>query len=94
MERVSCTLTVRDDLPLAMPRAKTDAGWLTMGFHEDLEEAMWMALDDMIDWMSSLYRISRTEAYAYASLTVDLRITQIVNSVKGVHALLPYNALR
>ncbi|WCF08927.1 acetamidase/formamidase family protein [Paenibacillus thiaminolyticus] len=94
MERVSCTFTVRDDLPLAMPRAKTATGWLTMGFHEDLEEAMWMALQGMLDWMSSLYGLSRTEAYAYASLAVDLRITQIVNSVKGVHALLPYDALR
>jgi acetamidase/formamidase len=30
---------------------------------------------------------------ALASLAVHLRITQIVNSVSGVHALLPHDAL-
>lgn len=94
MERVNLTFTVRDDLKINMPRAKTNTGWLTMGFHEDLEEAMWLALREMIDLLSSLYDISRTEAYAYATMVVDLRITQIVNCVKGVHAFLPFHALR
>lgn len=74
--------------------AKTNNGWITMAFHENLEEAMWMALDDMLQLMSYVYNISRTEAYAYASLVVDLRITQIVNTAKGVHAFLPFGALR
>lgn len=34
---------------------------------------------------------SRTAALA--NLTVDLRITQLVNGVRGVHALLPHGAL-
>ncbi|ARU61186.1 acetamidase [Tumebacillus avium] len=94
MERVDLTLTVRDDLRLTMPRAKTPTGWLTMGLHEDLDEAMWQALEGMLDLIGSLYGISRTEAYALASLTVDLRITQIVNGVKGVHAFLPHGAIK
>ncbi|KKO54872.1 acetamidase/formamidase family protein [Paenibacillus sp. DMB20] len=94
MDKVSLTFHVRDDMPLTMPRAKTKNGWLTMGFHEDLEEAMWIALNGMLDLMMTTYNISRVEAYAYASLTVDLRITQIVNFSKGVHAFLPFQALR
>ncbi|ACX66013.1 Acetamidase/Formamidase [Paenibacillus sp. Y412MC10] len=94
MEKVSLTFHVRDDMPIKMPRAKTSIGWLTMGFHEDLDEAMWMALSGMLDLMTELYSISRTEAYAYATLTVDLRVTQIVNILKGVHAFLPFGALR
>lgn len=94
MDKVSLTFHVRDDMPLTMPRAKTTNGWLTMGFHEDLEEAMWIALNGMLDLMMTTYNISRVEAYAYASLTVDLRITQIVNFSKGVHAFLPFQALR
>lgn len=94
MERVSLHVHGKGRPAAGDAEAKTATGWLTMGFHEDLEEAMWMALQGMLDWMSSLYGLSRTEAYAYASLAVDLRITQIVNSVKGVHALLPYDALR
>ncbi|WP_456274626.1 hypothetical protein [Bacillus sp. AK031] len=64
-----------------------------MGIHEDMNQAMWIALNEMLDLMSGLYNISRTEANALASLPVDLRITQIVNSKKGVHAFLPHDAL-
>lgn len=93
MEKVSVTLTVREDMNIRFPRAKTKSGWITMGFHEDLDQAMWIALNEMIDLMSELYTIPRTEAYAYASMVVDLRITQIVNINKGVHAFLPHHAL-
>lgn len=93
MEKVNLTFTVREDIQIKMPRAKTNTGWLTMGFHENLEEAMWIALSEMLNLMSSLYKITRTEAYAYASMVVDLRITQIVNGSKGVHAFLPFHAL-
>lgn len=93
MEKVSLTFNVLDDFPIQRPRAKTEHGWITMAFHENLEEAMWLALSDMLQLMVSLYSLSRSEAYAYATLVVDLRITQIVNNSKGVHAFLPFNAL-
>jgi acetamidase/formamidase len=32
--------------------------------------------------------LSRPEACALASVTVDLRVTQVVNQVRGVHAIL------
>lgn len=94
MERVSLTFNVREDIKIHRPRAKTNSGWITMAFHTDLDEAMWLALSDMLDLMTELYNITRTEAYAYATMVVDLKITQIVNSVKGVHAYLPFDALR
>jgi acetamidase/formamidase len=34
------------------------------------------------------------EAMALASVAVDLRITQIVNGVQGVHAVLSHGAIR
>lgn len=40
MERVDLSFEVLDDMPLSTPIAKTAAGWVTMGFHEDLDEAM------------------------------------------------------
>ncbi|HEU4964284.1 MAG TPA: acetamidase/formamidase family protein [Bacilli bacterium] len=95
MERVELTLTVREDLSgLKMPRAKTPAGWVTLGLHEDLDEAMWLALEGMLDLMQELYGMKRTEAYALASLVVDMRVTQVVNQTKGVHAVLPYGAVK
>ncbi len=51
------------------------------------------ALDGMLDLIAELHGVPRKEALALASLMVDLRITQIVNGVRGVHAVLPHGAL-
>lgn len=94
MERVELTFHLRDDLRLSAPRAETPAGWLTLGLHQDLNEATWMAVNAMLDLMGELYGLPRNQALALASLVVDLRITQIVNGTRGVHALLPHGAIR
>ena len=93
MEWVDLTFDLRPDLHLTTPRADTPVGWLTFGFHEDLDEAMFIALDAMLDLMGELHGLERREALGLASLLVDLRITQIVNGVKGVHAVLPHGVL-
>lgn len=89
IDRVDLTFRLHKGVPLATPRAETPAGWVTFGFDEDLNEAMLIALNAMLDWMMDLYTISRKDALALASLAVDLHITQVVNTVQGVHALLP-----
>jgi acetamidase/formamidase len=94
MEQVDLTFFVHDNFTLSMPRAKTPVGWLTIGVHENLEEAMYLALEQMVELIQSMFQLERTHALALASLTVDLRITQIVNGVRGVHAVLPHGAIR
>ncbi|WP_400241686.1 acetamidase/formamidase family protein [Niallia sp. JL1B1071] len=94
MDHVDITLIVREDIDLTYPRAKTPNGWITFGFDEDLNKATEIALSDMISLMEQFYSISRTEATALASVSVDLHITQIVNGVKGVHAILPHGVIR
>ena len=42
----------------------------------------------MIEWIVALAGIAKDEAYALSSVAVDLRVTQTVNNVKGVHAML------
>jgi acetamidase/formamidase len=93
MEHVSLTFTLEDQ-PLALPRANAPAGWITFGFHPDLNEATVIALDEMLTLLGTLYGVERPEALALASVLVDLRVTQIANGVHGVHALLPHGALR
>ncbi len=88
MERVSLTFHLHEHLHLKTPRADTPAGWLTFGFHENLDEATLFALEGMLDLINEQYGLPRNEALAMASLIVDLRITQIVNGVRGVHAVL------
>ncbi len=52
-----------------------------------------IALEAMLDLMGERHGLDRGEALALASLVVDLRITQVVNGVQGVHAVLPHDAL-
>jgi len=94
MERVELTFYLRDDIRLTTPRANTPIGWITLGFHEDLHEATFIALNAMLALMEEQYQLSRPRALALASLLVDLRVTQIVNSVMGVHAVLPHGAIK
>lgn len=94
MDGVDLTFDVVDDMPLTTPVANTPAGWVALGFHEDLDEALVIALESMLTLMKRLHGLERLDALALASLTVDMCITQVVNGVRGVHALLPHGAIR
>lgn len=94
MERATLTFDLLDDMPLMAPRALTSEGWLAFGLHKDLNLAADQAVQGIIEWIVAEHNVTAAEARALASLTVDLRITQIVNGVRGVHAVLPHGALR
>lgn len=80
---------VRKDLKLRWARAETPTHFMTMGFHENLEEAAKIAVQEMLDFLVRQKNLSRENAYILASDAVDLRITQLVDGKKGVHAMLP-----
>jgi acetamidase/formamidase len=94
MDRVEIRLTLHKDLPLKTAHARIKNGWITFGFDESLDNAMMAAIEGMLTLMQSQYKLNRRDAIALASLCVDLQITQIVNGVRGVHALLPHGALK
>ncbi|HET9224474.1 MAG TPA: acetamidase/formamidase family protein [Roseiflexaceae bacterium] len=94
MERVELTIQVRDDISIAAPHAKTPAGWVTFGFNEDLKAATLDAITTMVELLSTHYHLHRKDALALASVVVDVHITQIVNGVCGVHAILPEGAIK
>ena len=81
-------LTVRKDMHLRWARAETPTHYITMGFHENLEEAAKIAVNEMLDFLVSEKHLTRGDAYILASDAVDLRITQLVDGKKGVHAML------
>ena len=93
MERAQLTVSLAD-LELQNPIARVDGAWLTFGFDEDLDEAAAQAVDGMLELMHREHDLERRDALALASLVVDLRVTQIVNGVKGVHAVLADGAIR
>jgi acetamidase/formamidase len=88
------TLDVRDDLELEWPIARVGGAWLTFGFDEHLGLAARKAVDGMLDLMEREHDLGRDDALALASLVVDLRVTQVVNGVLGVHAVLRDEAIR
>lgn len=59
-----------------------------MGFHENLELAMKIALRRVISFITERSALSPTQAYQFCSLAVDFRVTQTVNGEKGIHAML------
>lgn len=82
-------LIVRKDMHLKWPRAETPSHFITMGIHEDLNEATKMALREMIDFLVSEKHLTRDDAYMLSSVAADLNITQLVDGNKGVHAMIP-----
>lgn len=94
IERAELTVGIRDDLTLSTPVAWTPDAWITLGFDEDLDEAAAIATDAMLELMAREHGLERRDALALASLVADLRVTQMVNGVRGVHAMLPHDALR
>jgi acetamidase/formamidase len=92
MERAQLTLSLAD-VELENPVARIDGAWLAFGFDEDLDEAAAQAVDGMLELMRREHGFERRDALALASVVVDLRITQPVNGVKGVHAVLRDDAL-
>ena len=82
-------LAVRKDLQFDLPRAETPTHHVTMAFNEDLDDAAKDALRQMIDLIVDRLGLAPEEAYMFASLAVDLRVTQLVDGNKGIHAMLP-----
>ena len=85
---------VRKDLHWRLPRAETATHLITFGLDADLDDAARQALREMINWVTVLTEISRDEAYSLSSFAVDLRVTQTVNNIKGVHAMIDRRVLR
>jgi acetamidase/formamidase len=94
LDRLELTLTVADSPELPTPIAWTPDAWLTFGFDDDLDEAVAIAVGAMLELMQRELGVERADALALASVVVDLRVTQVVNGVKGVHAVLSHDAIR
>jgi acetamidase/formamidase len=87
-------LILRRDLTLKFPRAETPTHWITLGLDADLDLAAKQALRGMIALLGELRNMHPADAYSLCSLAVDLRVTQIVDGNKGIHAMLPKSLLR
>src|SRR5260221_2569559 len=74
---------------LRWPRAETPTHFITMGLHEDLNEATKLAVREMIDYLMTEKHLSRDDAYMLSSVAADLSITELGDGNKGVHMAIP-----
>jgi acetamidase/formamidase len=89
----SFELLLHKNAGLKFPRALTPTHYITMGMQPDLDEAAKQALRDMIKLIGELTDLPAADAYTLCSLACDLRVTQLVDGNKGIHAMLPRSAL-
>jgi acetamidase/formamidase len=82
---------VRKDLKTQWPWAETRTDWIFMGYDEDLNQAMKIAVEQTVRWLTTqqIVPMSSEEAYALTSIVGDCRVTQVVDIRMGVHCMIP-----
>ena len=70
-------------------RAETPDHIITMGLDPDLDAAAKLAVNEMVDYLVEERGLDADDAYVLCSVAVDLRVTQLVDGTKGIHAMLP-----
>ena len=78
--------------PIGAEGGEGTAAWKSQT--EDLDEAAAIAIDGMLALLGREHGLQRREALALASVVVDLRVTQLVNGSRGIHARIAHDALR
>ncbi|HEX9163473.1 MAG TPA: acetamidase/formamidase family protein [Thermoanaerobaculia bacterium] len=74
--------------PMKNPFAETPQYWIPVGLHADLAEAMKDATRQSIEFLAYKFGMDRATALAYLSAGVDFQVTQVVDRVKGVNAMI------
>lgn len=86
--RGTVQVIVRKNMRLNWPRAETPTHYIVMGLNTDLDDAARLATREMIEFLVSEKRMTRDEAYILTSIAADLRVTQLVDGTKGIHAMI------
>lgn len=87
MDHVRLRFTLKREQPLRSPRATCGNNLVSTGFGKTLEEAARNAVDDMVNWLITR-GLSPDDAYSLCSIAGDVRITQMVNNIVGVHVVI------
>jgi acetamidase/formamidase len=74
--------------PMKNPFAETSRYWIPIGLNADLNDAMKDATRQTVQFLSEKLGMDRAAALAYASAAVDFQVTQVVDRVKGVNAMI------
>jgi len=89
MKELRIQVMLHKNKNLAWPIAETDTHWIVMGLDRDLNKAMALAAQNAIKFLSAQAKITPLDAYALCSIGASFRVTQVVDIVRGVHAMIP-----
>jgi acetamidase/formamidase len=76
------------------PRAETPTHYMTIGLHQDLNEAARIATREMLNFIVATKHLPRDDVYMLLSAAMDLHVTQVVDGTKGVHAVIAKSIFR
>jgi acetamidase/formamidase len=91
MQEVRIQVILHKQKKFAWPVAETATHWITVGLDKDLNAAMALAAKNAIDFLATRAKLTALDAYALCSIAVSFRVTQVVDIVRGVHAMIPKN---
>jgi acetamidase/formamidase len=91
MQELRIQVVLHKQKNFAWPVAETPTHWITLGLDKDLNVAMTMAARNAINFLSAHADLTKLDAYALCSIAVSFRVTQVVDIVRGVHAMIPKN---
>ena len=81
-------IVLHKDRTLRWARAETPTHFISMGLDPDLDEAARRATREMVDFLVAELGMDPADAYVLCSVALDLRVTQLVDGIKGVHGML------
>jgi acetamidase/formamidase len=91
MQEVLVQVVLHKQKKFQWPVAETATHWITVGLDKDLNTAMSLAARNAIEFLSTRAKLTPHDAYALCSIAVSFRVTQVVDIVRGVHAMIPKN---
>ena len=89
MQEARIQVVLHKQKNFAWPIAETSTHWITLGLDKDLNIAMQLAARNAIKFLSSRGGMTELDAYGLCSIAVSFRVTQVVDIVRGVHAMIP-----
>lgn len=87
--RVRLKLSLKKGHSIEWPRIETPNAIITVCSAKPLEDATRLAFLEMIKWLEQDYGFERYDAYMFLSIAAKSRITQIVDPLYTVEAILP-----
>ncbi len=91
MQELRIQVVLHKQKNFAWPIAETPTHWITLGLDKDLNVAMTLAARNAINFLAARADLTKLDAYALCSIAVSFRVTQVVDIVRGVHAMIPKN---